>query len=254
MNDKNQIMTVAAFTHEGSARSENQDSILINDRGVFLVADGMGGHDAGSQASRAVVDCVVEVFSELQDASGLHVLGDAIQRANQMILGWSQQQRSGGISGTTVVLLWVTGHHYHIYWVGDSRCYLYRNHVCRALTWDDRLQGSHNVLTKAVGVSSGLTLSYQTGWCDERDWFLLCSDGISELFSDQELGQYCQYAFSNVEESASLLKREALRRTAKDNISAIFVQPSSQPCARAETLWPWQPHPSVCEQTADTSF
>lgn len=231
-----------AQTHKGLVRKLNEDACLdLADSGVWLVADGMGGHAAGDIASQLVVDTVKVAVQRTSEVS-LQLLTDSLHQANQELCRYSEQHLQGHTAGSTVVVLMVDKLHYHFLWAGDSRGYLLRNNVLRQITRDHSqvnemveqglLSSSEaeqhelaNVITRAVGVDPSLTIDIVSGVWQPGDLFLLCSDGLNKELSDDEICQYLVH--NNIAEANRALLHSTLVAGARDNVTCILVKVDS---------------------------
>jgi serine/threonine protein phosphatase PrpC len=232
----------SAATHVGMVRKVNQDAYAERtDIGVWAVADGMGGHEAGEVASATVTDGITnlvfnESFEEMLDA-----VQQSVIEANRQLLIQAETYDSQRVPGSTVVVLFIRGDRGALVWVGDSRIYRRRNHVVEQLTRDHSHvqdlvdQGvileseaeSHpmaNVITRAVGISEPLELETRLINVRTDDQFLLCSDGLSRLVSNVELES--MMANMDSEEVTQSLLHTALVRGARDNVTLICVKNS----------------------------
>lgn len=233
-----------AQTHKGLVRKINEDACLdLADSGVWLVADGMGGHAAGDIASQLVVDTVQVAVKRTSQVS-VQLLTESLQQANQELCQYSEQHLQGHTAGSTVVVLLLDKLHYHFLWAGDSRGYLLRNNVLRQITRDHSqvnemveqglLSSSEaeqhelaNVITRAVGVDPNLSIDVISGVWQPGDLFLLCSDGLNKELSDDEIYQYL--AHSNIAEANRALLHSTLVAGARDNVTCILVKVDSSP-------------------------
>lgn len=224
--------------HPGKVRSSNEDAVLeLCHDGVWVVADGMGGHAAGDVASRMVVDAIEQCV----DCGRVDIehLGQALAAVNQQILEYSRTHLKGKTVGSTVALLFIRDGFYHCLWVGDSRIYLMRNRRLAQVTRDHSQvmemvdQGvisaddaEHhplaNVITRAVGVAGDLSIDHVTEAVCGGDLFLLCSDGLSNELSHSALTR-CMQAYS-VSDTALALMHSALVKGARDNVSCVLVK------------------------------
>jgi len=220
----------AARSHVGCVRALNEDAILDRpDIGLWAVADGMGGHNAGEVASSVVIEQLSS-----QDAS----VEERLQRANRRLLLHAAQTRSGPI-GSTVVVLRIDPPHYSCFWAGDSRAYLLRDNRLTRLTRDHsavqelidagRLTSAEvarhpqsHVITRAVGAEQTLIVDSLDGSIRPNDTFLLCSDGLSNLLGESELADVAKTP--DLEDAAEALLALALQRRAPDNVSVILVR------------------------------
>lgn len=213
------------FTHKGTVRSENQDAVLCAPhQGLWLVADGMGGHAQGEFASQAITRALAQTAQQLPNATNpVELLYDGINQANQTILQHAQSLGPNQIVGSTIVLLFLHQDNYHVLWAGDSRCYLLRDGHLSALTQDHTDPQSENILTNAVGVNAELVVDYHHGILYEDDMFLLCSDGLYKVYSDEVLATTLLQPEHPTKHCEALLT-QALQQGASDNISTIIVK------------------------------
>ena len=231
-----------AQTHKGLVRKINEDACLdLADSGVWLVADGMGGHAAGDIASQLVVDTIQVAVKRASQVS-VQLLTESLQQANQELCQYSERHLQGHTAGSTVVVLLLDKLHYHFLWAGDSRGYLLRNNVLRQITRDhsqvnemveqgllSSSEAEHhelaNVITRAVGVDPSLCIDVISGVWQPGDLFLLCSDGLNKELSDDEIYQYL--AHSNIAEANRALLHSTLVAGARDNVTCILVKVDS---------------------------
>src|SRR3954454_7018598 len=226
-------------THVGLRRKVNEDSILVRtERGLWAVADGMGGHEAGDVASAMVTDAL----RELPIVYGLEEMVEAataaLQDVNRALIDLARSEDRSRTIGTTVVGLAMADGHFRCFWVGDSRAYRVRNGQIRRLSRDHSLvqdlvdagmlaaadaekNESANVITRAVGVSEELQVDNSTGEVAPGDLFLLASDGLTRLVDDDELLEELTAATPDV--AADKLLELVLARGAPDNVSIIIT-------------------------------
>jgi len=227
-------------TDVGLRRKVNEDSILVRtERGLWAVADGMGGHEAGDVAS----GMVAEALQRLPVVYGLEQLVEAaieeLRRVNRELI---ELARTGGHErtiGTTVVALAIADGHFHCFWAGDSRAYRVRDGQIRRISRDHSLvqdlvdagmlaadeaerHVNANVITRAVGVAEDLDVDSSTGDALPGDLFLLASDGLTRLVDDQEI--LAQLATSTPDEAADTFIDMVLARGAPDNVSLIITR------------------------------
>lgn len=220
-------------------RKLNEDACLEQAaRGIWAVADGMGGHAAGDYASRSVVDALAGLSVPESLGEKVNAVHEHLQQVNTRLTEEAGRRREQVIGSTTVVLL-VHDTHAVVIWAGDSRAYRYRPDGLQQLTRDhskveelvaqgvlSREQAQHhpgaNVITRAIGVMRPLKLDSEMLTVQEGDIFLLCSDGLYNEVSDAEIGEVlavgdCQYA-------SRLLIERALARGARDNVTVVVIQ------------------------------
>ena len=226
-----------AKTHVGRVRKLNEDSILaLGEARIFVVSDGMGGHEGGDWASRTVVDAVALLPPDLEPGEKLSGLRRALQEAHAVIN--AEANARGVVMGATVVAMVLSEGHFGALWAGDSRLYRLRaGHVelltadhslvaafveSGQMTWDEA--GRHpqsNAITRAVGVGDELELDKIRGEIARGDRFLLCSDGLSKYMGVAEIGNALRAA--PLEMVTDGLIQVALDRGGADNVSVIVV-------------------------------
>lgn len=230
----------SSATHTGMVRELNEDSCLSRDDiGLWAVADGMGGHQAGDMASRKVTQCLQGVPSSDDVDELLHATRLALDEANAELIGMDDQFDDNRVPGSTVAVLLITGGRAVVAWMGDSRIYRIRNGHAEQLTRDhshvQELVDQHlihpedaeshpmaNVITRAVGIEQPLDLDFIHLDVAEGDRFLLCSDGLSRLVSLDEIQELM--STTALEDAVQSLLHTALVRGAPDNVTAITVQ------------------------------
>lgn len=226
-------------TDVGCRREVNEDSFLTRpDSGLWVVADGMGGHAAGDFASQTIVE---ELYSIGMPASAEDLQArfmERLTRANEVILDHAASLDRGSI-GATVVSLLVYGQEYACIWSGDSRGYLLRDgqlvpqsrdHTeVRALLDAGTIteeEAAHwprrNVITKAIGVTAQPDCDMVTGTLHEGDRFVLCSDGLTEHLSDAEIAAFL--GASPAQDACDAMIRETLARGARDNVTVVVLR------------------------------
>ncbi|MGF1725736.1 Stp1/IreP family PP2C-type Ser/Thr phosphatase [Photobacterium nomapromontoriensis] len=228
-------------SHTGKVRAYNEDACLdCPHEGVWVVADGMGGHKAGDVASQMLVDIVRQYVKALPKSSlSVGYLERAIQDANRQIYDYSQRYFQGETVGTTVVLLFVQNGEYHCLWVGDSRLYMQRQQQLAQKTRDHSQvmdmveqgliaasEAEHhpmaNVITRAVGVALDVEIDQVSGQLEWGDQFLLCSDGLTKELPDNHIA-HCLQA-QQVTDAGMALMHSALVRGATDNVTYVLVK------------------------------
>ena len=227
-----------AQTHVGLKRKVNEDTILaLPEQDIWMVADGMGGHQAGDFASRAIADAVAMIPVGLDPTARMHALRDAIQGAHQLIRT-EAEERGAGVIGATVVALMMANGHFVGLWAGDSRIYRLRDGQIEMLTtdhssvaeyvlagrmtWDEAEQHPQsNAITRAVGVGDVLELDKVRGEAHSGDRFLVCSDGLTKYATFAMLQD--MLSTTPIETVVERLVQVALAGGGADNISAIVV-------------------------------
>ncbi|MHB1863572.1 MAG: Stp1/IreP family PP2C-type Ser/Thr phosphatase [Gemmatimonadaceae bacterium] len=238
-------------------RSGNEDSYAVDmsdARGVFMVADGMGGHAAGEVASEMAVQIVVRELAAVQDLQSPDSprrVGLALQHANRAIHDRTLTEVDKQGMGTTASVLLLSSSRYMIGQVGDSRVYLLRDGALVQLTKDHsyvqeqvdlgnltpeqaRYHPYSNVITRCVGASPDVEADVYIGDAQVGDVFLVASDGLTGMVDDRRLQQLLM-ARTVPERKVHALIAEANGRGGLDNITAIVIQLESAEDARAET-------------------
>ena len=243
-------LEAGSATHSGKVRSRNEDSFLVRtDAGLWAVADGMGGHEAGDLASQLIVKALDEISGTESAIQLLEETESRIYRANQEIMAVSRQ-RGGAIIGSTVAVLLISEDHYACIWAGDSRVYVATRDAIKqisrdhteleellakgAVTAEEARHWPSNVITRAVGVEENPQLEIITGAVEDGDVFVLCSDGLTKHVSDAEILEYV--SSRDAAASSEALVELALERGGLDNITVVVVRPSRTTPVRERTL------------------
>jgi protein phosphatase len=219
----------AARSHTGLVRSVNEDACLVRpERGLWAVADGMGGHAIGDFASRTVVAALDEVRPAASLAQLVAGARERLHTANRR-LRTEAAARDLPIIGSTVVVLAACDGACGYLWAGDSRLYLCRSGRLRLLTRDHRLAVALGVpgsfgsaVTRAVGAVDALDLEGATVEAHDGDILVLCSDGLSDAVSDREIA--AALVTGDCARAADALVDLALARGGRDNVSAVVVR------------------------------
>lgn len=239
--------TSSAATHQGNVRDHNEDSCLdAPDRGLWVVADGMGGHDSGDYASQLIVERLGSLPAISRASAFVDRVEDELLWVNRHLYDKSQAAERPTVIGSTVVALLACGTFGVVVWAGDSRLYLLRDGLLRRVSRDHSevqilvergLVQAHeaefhpqaNVITRAVGGSDRLDLDMAL--CDLRpgDRFLLCSDGLYKDMPEQEIAQ--QLASGDCRSVSAALLSLVLSRECKDNVTVIVVDIGADPGA-----------------------
>jgi serine/threonine protein phosphatase PrpC len=230
----------ASRTHVGLKRKINEDSVLADSgRGLWAVADGMGGHEAGEVASGMVVDSLrrLPAASDLDQFASNAV--DAVREVNRQLIALGRSGERQQTIGTTVVGLAIADGAFRCFWLGDSRGYLMRDGEIVRITHDHSLvqnlvdagmlteeeAESHenaNLVTRAVGVADTAEVEIVSGEAKAGDQFLLASDGLTRVVRDQEIA--AELARGSPDEAAGRLLDLVLSRGAPDNVSLIVTR------------------------------
>lgn len=234
----------AARTDVGVVRSGNEDSYLMSsERGLFVVADGMGGHAAGEVASEMAARIIAEEFRPARGMSDEELMSQlvaAIRAANESIFHRTLSEHDKRGMGTTATVLNLLPRRYLIGQVGDSRAYLLRGGVLTQLTKDHsyvqeqvdagrltpeeaRVHPYANVITRCVGSSSDVVPDIYVGTLDVGDLLLLASDGLTGMLDDEDVREIMTSGL-NLEDMVDALIVAANHRGGLDNVTTILVR------------------------------
>lgn len=237
--------TSSSTSHVGMVRKLNEDSFVSrDDLGLWAIADGMGGHQAGDMASQNVTGSLENISAGTGIGELLNSTRLAINEANSHLLSLASQFEDGRHPGSTVAALLINGNEGAVIWAGDSRVYRVRDDSIQQLTRDhSHVQElvdqkmispeeaeSHpmsNVITRAVGIEDPVDLDVLHFNVLAGDRFLLCSDGLSRLVARDEIREMLQTR--ELEEIVQSLLHTALVRGAPDNVTLIAVQCTELP-------------------------
>jgi serine/threonine-protein phosphatase Stp1 len=228
-------------SHAGTKRSHNEDAYVDRpDTGMFAVADGAGGHQAGEVASGMIAEALEAIPSDLSAAELLAEVRLAIERTHVALREEAARRGPDVVVASTVVVMLARGDHFACLWAGDSRAYLLRAGVLRQITRDHSLvqelldagaigpdeainHPRGNVITRAVGAEvDDFVLDKVSDRLVAGDRFLLCSDGLCKTVPEDQLAELLA-APNGMSPSESLLEA-ALALQVKDNVTAVAVE------------------------------
>ena len=233
----------AARTDVGVVREVNEDAILAKPEiGLWVVADGMGGHLVGDIASSKIVAALDEVIPRPMLNDYVDAVEDALLDINEKMLEYAQIMFDAGTMGSTVVALIIKERVGACLWVGDSRLYRFRNQQLVQLSRDhSQLEEMiemglltteaaenyphKNVITRAVGVEESLYVDVTVFTTQIGDIFLLCSDGLYNSVSQEDI--LAALALRDLDAMVTQLVDKSLAKGAPDNVSVIVVQGSA---------------------------
>ena len=229
----------ALATHTGLVRKLNEDNFLsLPEYGLWVIADGMGGYEAGEIASELAVLTIAQEIKQNMS------LVDAIETAHRAIQSAAFQGEGAVDMGTTIVAAKLNGLHYEIAWVGDSRAYLW-NGALQQLTIDHSYiqllleaglitknemanHPSRNIISQALGAGgidkNTIKIDTVSGVLENKDALLLCSDGLSSLISDNDIAAILSEHADNQARVDNLIKA-ALNAGGTDNVTVIVLTP-----------------------------
>lgn len=234
-----------SITDIGKKRKVNQDYVYTSESSIgnlpnlFIVADGMGGHNAGDFASRLTVETMLKEISGSFEKNPVKILGKAISVANDVIRRKAAETPDREGMGTTVVAATSIGKYLHVANVGDSRLYVVGKEI-RQVTRDHSLVEemvrigtiSHsearnhpdkNIITRAVGASVEVEPDFFTVELQEGDEVLMCTDGLTNMLEDEEI-RMIMSGGRDIVEKAQALVDAANANGGRDNISVVLIE------------------------------
>lgn len=242
-------MKLFSITDVGKRREMNEDYIYTSEKPIgnlpnlFMVADGMGGHNAGDYASKHAIEKVVEVIEGyIQETDSENILQKAIDDANTHINQMAKSNERFKGMGTTLVAVTVDVEENHVLVanVGDSRMYIINDFITQ-ITKDHslveemvdmggidreaaRLHPDKNIITRAVGVKEYVLVDFFDITISEKEMLLLCTDGLTNMLKDNEIHKIIRES-ANIEEAGKRLIDAANANGGRDNIAVVLVEP-----------------------------
>ncbi|HEY53513.1 MAG TPA: Stp1/IreP family PP2C-type Ser/Thr phosphatase, partial [Caldilineae bacterium] len=262
--------SVQVRTHTGSVREINEDAISTvldwretlgledkdqRTRGhLFAISDGMGGHAAGEIASNLVIDTLFQSYYASESVSVRDALAQAIADANQAVCEQAEANPTYAGMGATLVAAVLLEDELVIGNVGDSRAYLFRDGEVSQITHDHSWvaeqvkagvfteeKASHhpyrNVITRSLGPDRDSTPDFFHLQAKPGDVLLLCTDGLSNLLTDEELAQFLKAYPSD--QAADVLLEQVLERGAPDNVTFALIDILGETGRKRRRAWPW---------------
>lgn len=241
MNQKSFQWSSAGRSHVGMVRAINEDACLaLPERGLWAVADGMGGHEAGDVASQMLIEALQQIAPPVEWTDFMEAVRESLRQVNRRLREESAQRYHNRTIGSTVVVLIAQGTQCACLWVGDSRIYRLRNGQLQQLTRDHSHvqelvdqgliapEDAHrhplaNVITRAVGSADELQIDEAVHSLQAGDLFLLCSDGLNKTLSDEEIARLLAHSDHNCQEAVKAFIHLALMRDANDNVTTVVV-------------------------------
>jgi serine/threonine protein phosphatase PrpC len=233
---------VSAFrTHTGPVRKVNEDACLeAPDIGLWAVADGMGGHEAGQTASGMIVESLSALRETTPCPDLTAAAGATLTAVNTALRKISESQFEGRTIGSTVAVFIANGNTATCLWAGDSRVYRLRGGLLEQITQDHshvqdlvrngvlsaeeaRNHRLSNIITRAVGADTELELDCEELQIEKEDVYLLCSDGLNKVIEDAEIAQVLEQG--TCEEIVNALIHLCLVRNVSDNVTVGVVRP-----------------------------
>jgi len=269
MSDR-QVFQFAARTDTGLIREHNEDALAVDpDLGFAILADGMGGYNAGEVASRIAVEVVQDVLvhgiRELDTGARPDnllavktLLIDAVEAANAAVLEAAGANPGQAGMGTTLVAAVFRTNRVFFAHVGDSRLYRYRNDLLQQLTRDHTLvqeevdagllkpeeavrHPHRNLLTRAVGISPHVEVAAARHLTRAGDLYLLCSDGLTDMVAHDQLRHLVQLHDKQLDDMATSMVDAANANGGADNVSVVVLCPSIEGASEKGTpaVLPW---------------
>ena len=240
-------MRIYSATDVGQKRKMNQDYVFAsadpvgNLPNLFVVADGMVGHNAGDYASSHAVGIVVEEIREDADFNPVKVIRHAIESANTEIITQAQKDEKLRGMGTTMVAATIVGHYAYVANVGDSRLYVAGEQI-QQITKDHSLvqemvrmgelnaeearnHPDKNIITRALGAERTVDVDFFDLKLEPGNVVLMCSDGLSNMVEDDRIGEIISDTDRDLQERGQALISEANRNGGKDNIAIVLIEP-----------------------------
>ena len=240
-------MKVYSATDVGQKRKMNQDYVFTSEDAVgnlpnlFVVADGMGGHNAGDFASSHAVEILVDEIRKDADYNPVKVIRHAIETANTEIIEQAQKDEGLRGMGTTMVVSTIVGQYAYVANVGDSRLYVVQGQI-QQITKDHSLvqemvrlgeispeearnHRDKNIITRALGAEKTVDIDFFDLKLEAGDTILMCSDGLSNMVDDRIMEEIILDSEMELTEKGKTLIREANLNGGKDNIAIILVEP-----------------------------
>ncbi len=235
-----------SITDVGEKRQINQDYIFCEENSIgglpnlFIVADGMGGHNAGDYASRFCVEVFTEQIRKNEQKTPVGMIEEALQYTNDLLIEQARDNNGLEGMGTTFVAATIIDSVMYVANVGDSRLYVIGDGI-KQITEDHslveemvktgeiarqdmRFHPNKNIITRALGANTKVVTDYFEINLKEDDTVLICSDGLTNMLDDQEIMKIVKQYPEDLEKAAKTLVQRANENGGKDNISIVIVK------------------------------
>lgn len=243
------MLKTFSITDIGKRRKLNQDYVYTSERpvgnmpNVFIVADGMGGHNAGDYASKYTVETIIKEMGRSVEVNPERILTKAIESANEQIIRLSRENADLAGMGTTVVVATCMGKYMKVANVGDSRLYVIGDKITQ-ITRDHSLveemirmggidretarnHPDKNIITRAIGAADTVEIDFFDVELSAGEMVLMCSDGLTNMLEDEEIRMIMNGQRDIVEKAEALVKA-ANNNGGKDNISVVLIEPFAE--------------------------
>ena len=240
------MLKTFSMTDIGRKRKLNQDYVysceapIGNLPNLFVVADGMGGHNAGDFASKHTVEVIVQTISDAAETEPVKIIKQAVQNANSSIRRKSEEDEALRGMGTTVVVATIIGQCMYVANVGDSRLYIMDQEI-RQVTRDHslveemvrigeidresaRTHPDKNIITRAIGAAEEIEIDFFEIDLKKEDTILMCTDGLTNMLEDSDIRKIMK-GQRDVAGKAEELIKGANNNGGKDNIGVIIIEP-----------------------------
>ncbi len=239
-------MKAFSITDIGERRKINQDYVFCEENAIgnlpnlFIVADGMGGHNAGDYASRFCVEYFTQRIRESNHTSPIAMIETAISETNEILRSKAQEQSELEGMGTTFVVATIFGNEMFVANIGDSRLYVIGNEI-KQITEDHslveamvktgelgreeaRVHPNKNIITRALGANVTAQPDFFEVNLEEGDIVLMCSDGLTNMLEDETIKRIVKENSDNPEAAAETLVKCANQNGGKDNIAVVIIK------------------------------
>jgi len=230
------------ITDTGKVRKRNEDSFTcVPEQNLWVVADGMGGHNSGDFASRTITEQAQKFIQQSSLEDSILVLEENFLHSNELIHQRAETLGKGITIGSTVTSLFMWDDLAFVLWAGDSRAYRWRNGSLQRLSEDHsyveelvrlgklseadaEAHPASNVVLNAIGIDNNIYIDMEYSRIADKDLFVLCSDGLYKDLSEQSISHILDDGESSIEQLTNNLLNAALQAGGSDNCTIVLVQ------------------------------
>lgn len=239
-------MKAFSITDVGQRRNVNQDYVFCevkpigNLPNLFIVADGMGGHNAGDYASRFCVEYFTQNIKESKSTLPVAMFETALKETNDLLRNMAQEKKEFEGMGTTFVVATIVDKVMYVANIGDSRLYIINDEI-KQITEDHslveamirtgeinrdeaRIHPNKNIITRALGAHDKVEADYFEVDINDGDIVLMCSDGLTNMLEDEKIANIVRSNSEDIEAAAASLVYNANQNGGKDNISVVLIK------------------------------